>query len=247
MRTKKKYIKQSLTEKQYENGEIQPGKLRELYDSRKINLDDVESLIRKINDNTEKYIIIGAIFPGEDDEEREIRDLLISECIEVESTYTRKSENNKQITNKTNKKEVNMHITDAFARMELFKQLDTEFTINMSQDGHAIIRLPNLKSVIIEKMIDKKNGEIVYGNATYILDEDYYNKYDIRFIREGKVCRQELVKAKEKNPEEVTKINHVVDKWGENIKEEFGIIPNSRWSEEEIAKIDEAIERVKRE
>lgn len=228
--------------RQYERGKLKPAKAREFYENGIIDLDGMAYMIKKLSDNGQKFMVIGSIFPEENEEERDIRDLLIDECLEIDAEIN-SEKGNKRKKGEEKEKDYYKHITDPFSRISLIKSLDKDYSFEMTIDGHAIVQLPNLRKVIIEKMLDK-NRQPSYGSATYILDEDYYNLNNTRIKIDGKICRQEIIK--DINSKSVTRIIHATDSWGKSIKEYFGIEENSKYSEEDINNINEAIERVKR-
>ena len=225
--------------KQYENGEWEPTKVRKLYNEGKIDLDELEDMINKIQaENGEKYMIIGNIFPELTPDDEVARYILINECIEYEETFdkkngSKKKRGDKEGPGKDNKK----NITAAFKRINLIRSLDTDCSFRMTSNGYGIIVLKNLKKVAIEKLLDSKETE-GYGNATYFFDEDYYELNIDRFEKNGKLYRPEVTKDKNSN-----KFIHSIGKWGTDIKEflERTTEVASKWTEEEHRKIDEAI------
>ena len=227
--------------KQYMQGNFLPGKISRMYKNDLLDLDGIARLIMAMANNTEKYLAIGAIFPENTEEDQLSRDLLVGECLNIEAQKKvylggKRKEPTDIITH-------NKYVTDPFARLSVFKELDKDISIEMTADAHIIAKCPNAKKVIIEKMFDKK-GEPWYGAATYVLTEEYYSKNEDMIYVDGEVIRQELTqncKAKGVKP-----ISHD-DLWGENLKEEFGIIENEKntlYTQEEIDRIDAAIKRV---
>ena len=228
---------------EYKRGNLKPGEVRKLYEDKIINLDGIANVINKLSENGDKFMIIGSIFPEETDEDRDTRDLLIDECLKIDSGVGNGKVGNgrKNGENKTN--DYYKHITDPFARISLIKALDKDYSFEMTSDGHAIVKLPNLGKVIIEKMLDRKR-EPSYGAATYILDKEYYEANSFRIIRDGKINRQEIIK--DINSKQVERVVHQVDSWGESIRDYLGKQPKTKWNNEDIQTINEAIERVKR-
>lgn len=229
---------------QYKRGKLKPQEVRKFYDqNREKNLNDIIRIINKLPDNGEKFMVIGSIFPEETEEDKEIRDLLFDECLKIDTGISNVNQGNKRKEGQNNNKDYYKHITDPFARISLIKALDKDYSFKMTEDGHAIVRLPNMKSVIIEKMLDK-DRQPSYGAATYILDEDYYDTNEIRIKKHGKINRQEIIKDTKTN--EVIRIIHSAKNWGLNIKEYFLKSKKAQWSKEEETAIDETIKRVKR-
>ncbi len=237
------WIGPSILFKQCEKGKLPPTKVRELYQIGTIDLDIIASIVNTSPNITQKFMLIGSIFPEESEEDKNNRSYLIGECLTIDSEIVSKGETEERIEEKGKKNKYQKHITDPFDRMRLISALDKDYYFEMTLDGHMIAYLPNFQEVIIEKILDK-SGNPSYGAATYILDEEYYNKNKSRIIKNNKVCRQEIIK--DIGLKEVSKIIHLVDSWGKDIKTHFGIEEGSRWSEEDLMKIEEAIERIKR-
>ena len=147
----------------------------------------------------------------------------------------------RQIVEKDKKTSKKM-VTNPFARMRLFKELDEEYSFELITDGHGIIKLPNLKKIIIEKMLDK-NKQPAYGAATYILEENYYYENYGSIVENGKINRTELYSNI--NVKSVDRIIHSIDGWGQSIKRILKIDENSNWSKEDIETIDTIIEKIK--
>lgn len=228
---------------EYKKGNLKPGEVRRFYQEGKINLDEIASIVNKLDDNGERFMLIGSIFPEETEEDREIRDLLIDECLKIDSEIENNKVGNKRKEGDNKSVEYYKHITDPFARMSLIQAFDEDYSFEMTSDGHAVVRLPNLKSVVIEKMLDK-NKEPAYGVATCILDEEYYEENSFRIKKDGKIDRQEV--KEDANSKQIIKFSHFINSWGRNIKNYFLYEKKANWSKEKSDKIDEAIERVKR-
>lgn len=228
---------------EYKKGNLKPGEVRRFYEDKIIDLSGIANVINKLSDNGNKFMVIGSIFPEETEEDREIRDLLIDECLKIDSEIENNKVGNKRKNGDNKSNDYYKHITDPFARISLIKALDKDYSFEMTSDGHAIVKLPNLKKVIIEKMLDK-NKEPSYGAGTYILDELYYEDNSFRIKKDGKIARQEIIK--DIDSKQVTRIIHSINSWGKNIKSYFIDEQKSNWSKEELKTINEAIDRVKR-
>ena len=227
---------------QYQNGKFLPEKIKELYTKGIFTLDDIVLFIGTIDETIKKYTAIGAIFPGENEEDVLDRDLLVAECLKIEDsikTKTGKKRSKKIVDNVTRSGKV----SDPFARLSVFRELDSIYDIEMTLDGHVIVTYPQLGKVIIEKLFDTK-GEPYYGAATYILDIDYYNANKSDIVIKDKVVWQALTKNMDAIG--VTRIEHDDVDWGEDLKEEFGVDVPGRYSEEAIKRINEGVARVDR-
>lgn len=227
---------------EYKKGRLKPQEVRQFYEKDK-NFMELARIINKLSDNGEKFMVIGSIFPEETEEDREIRDLLFDECLKLENNNEKsKSKNSRNIGN-GRQNDYYKHITDPFARISLIKALDKDYSFEMTDDGHAIVKLPNFGKIIIEKMLDK-NRDPSYGAATYILDDEYYEYNRFRIKKDGKINRQEIIK--DIDTKDVTRIIHSVKTWGTDIKDYFLQTKKIKWTEEQETIIDESIKRVKR-
>lgn len=226
----------------YNKGKFQPAQVKIYNDEGLVSLEEIIKMIKSLSDNSEKWFVIGSIFSGSTEEDRAKRELLTEECLKIESGEKRKAGNKREEGKPNDKNQYNKYITDPYARMELIKKLDPEFISNLLPDGHWVVTLPNLGKVIIEKVLDKDRNPS-YGASTFIIDKDYFDIHNIRYIREGKVMRTKILKDIDTG--KITKINHFRDSWGRKIKEHFGIEEGSKWSKEDLEEIDAAIERIK--
>lgn len=232
-----------IIKRQYREGKFSPALIRDLFDKNKINLDDLVELINEIP-RDKKYVSIGAIFPDEDKTDTLNRDLLTSECLTIlDDLGSSKKNGLKRKPTKKGKIESDKYITDPFARLSLFQELDKNYTLEMSEDGYVIVTCPTADKVIIEKLFDTEKLPY-YGAATYILDLDYYKSNKTRIFTNGKIERDEL--TSNRIMKEVTPIVHSKRKWGQRIKDKFDIEPGKQYSDDEIKKIDSIIARIER-
>ena len=135
-----------------------------------------------------------------------------------------------------------LFITDSTYRFNLIRLFDPKYFMEMSADGHVIIKLPNFKKVMIEKILDTKKQE-GYGAASYILDEDYYIENESEIKMDGRINRRELSKALK--VDKAVRIFHVVDKWGEQIKKYLEEVSNTKYTGEVEQAINAAIESIR--
>ena len=226
-----------------ENRNIQPSQINSMYYNNVLSLNEIANLILRIPNREERYITIASIFP--EVAESEERQELVYKTIDVDNTVSKKDKidtDGKGTGTSGGTNEYKKHITDSVYRFNLIRLLDAEYFMEMTTDGHAIIKLPNFKKVMIEKMLDTKKEE-GYGAASYILDENYYIDNEDAIKINGKINRRELSKALK--AERAIRIFHVVHKWGEQIKQYFEEISQSKYTEEEEQTINAAIEDIK--
>lgn len=227
--------------RRYKEGNLKPAEVRDCYNKGKITLDQLAGIIKMIPENSEKFMMIGGIFPEEED--IETREILMLECMKLERGLKREPQGKVKRNEGKGPNNYNKYITDPFARLSLIQGLDPEYSFEMSQDGHAIITLPTLKKVIIEKMLDKDSLPS-YGSATYLLNEEYYEKKRKEIVVGNKINRSVMIKDLEDDG--VDRIIHGIESWGKSVKEYFGVEEKTRWNDEDIKKINDAIERIKR-
>jgi len=235
-----------------ENRNIQPNLINNLYQEKRLSLNEIANLIMMIPNVKERYLTIASIFPKISESER--RQDLIYKTIKVDKALNKRSKTeNEQIPNPVIHNDYNKHITDSTYRFNLIRLFDKDYVWEMLEDGHVIIKLPKYKKVMIEKMLDTKKEE-GYGAATYIVDEDYYLENENKIKVEGKIDRKELIRALKM--EKADKFSHIVEvkndekekkkriSWGEQLKRYFTGLSQSRYTEEEEREIDNAIETI---
>lgn len=222
---------------QYKQDGLQPVEIREMYNKGKINLQELAGMISLLEDNTEKFMIISSLFP--EPEAIETRQELSEICLELDEGIKEKG-GKKRIKREEADRDYNQYITDPTARFMLIKLLDENYSFKMTLDGHAIMHLPNSNRVLIERMLDK-NGKPFYGAATYILDEDCFERNEDAIVVDNKVKRNKLSQNAESRG--VEKLIHSPTGWGKGIKEIFGINEETK-SPEELEQIERAIKIV---
>lgn len=223
---------------QYKQEKLKPVEIRNLYDNGIIKHDELISMIKLLEDNTQKFMVISSLFPEQ--ESIKIRQELSEKCLNLVSERKEKKGIRREENEYDKRKEYNKYVTDPVARFMLFALLDKNYSFKLTLDGHAIIHMPNYEKVIIEKMLDK-NGRPYYGAATYVLDEDFFEKNRNMLINENKIRRSKLIENLSSN--HVKKVIHLEKGWGKGIEKVFGINEETK-TEEELNQIEEAIKAV---
>lgn len=229
---------------------IKPTDLKNLYAKKVVSIDEIKNVL--INGSLtyeEKLDLIYSTFDGESQEEALAREEL-TEFLGLGESYKseeRGTGRQRGIGNGTRNKEF---ITEPHTRWKLLSLLDKDYSKGCLPegrkviDGHRVFLLPNHNKVVIERMHEKRNGKRVsaYGNATYIMGiEEFYKSID-DIIIDGAINRTYLREAQEDG--QATKIIHSKH-WGNSIKRQFGVnTQSSRYTQEEIKVIDEAIKNV---
>lgn len=223
---------------QYKQEKLEPVEIRNLYDNGIIKHDELISMIKLLEDNTQKFMVISSLFPEQ--ESTKIRQELSEKCLNLVSERKEKKGIRREENEYDKRKEYNKYVTDPVARFMLFALLDKNYSFKLALDGHAIIHMPNYEKVIIEKMLDK-NGRPYYGAATYVLDEDFFEKNRNMLINENKIRRSKLIENLSSN--HVEKVIHLEKGWGKGIEKVFGINEGTK-TPEELKQIEEAIEAI---
>lgn len=234
------------------NNSIKPTDLKNLYQNGTITIDAIRNvLINGALPYEEKLDLIYSTFDGESEEEYNLREELVG-ILETGEEY--KAETGKTKRRKNNETTIKSRefVTDPHARWKLISLLDKDYSKKFLPagcevvDGHRVFLLPNQDKIVIEKMHEKRHGRKVsaYASATYIMETEEFFKNINSLIIEGAINRTALREISEED--KATKIIHSTS-WGNKIKEYFGIdAQNERYTEEEIAKIDKAIENVEK-
>lgn len=224
---------------QYKQENLKPVEIRKLYDNGIIKHDELISMIKLLKDNTEKFMVISSLFPEQ--ESIDIRQEISERCLDLGEGAREEEKGTKRKKVGETSKDYNKYITDPVSRFMLMKLLDKEYSFKMTSDGHAVMFLPNYEKVIIEKMLDK-NGRPYYGAATYVLDEEYFDKNKNEIIVEGdKIKRSKL--SESSSSKSVEKLVHSATGWGKGIKKVFEIDEETK-TPENLEQIEEAIKAV---
>lgn len=240
----------SITQDMFNKGILKPIDAKRLYKENVLNLDMIKQVLRskEISDE-DKLALIGSTFDGEEDFETKMELMQYLNLVADENSSKGKGQKRLRRTD-TKIEAKNAYITDPFARWQLISLLDNEYSQEVLRDGYIIFELPNINNgtVIIEKMFKKSQNKVVpsYGNATYILSKKQFDeneKYIIDKTLSGKVINLgELSEVREDG--NADRLNHS-SKWGNNIKDYFEVGKDqSRYSENQIQKIDKTIESI---
>ena len=224
---------------QYKQEVLQPVEIREMYNKGKIDLQELAGMISLLEDNTEKFMVISSLFP--EAESIEIRQELFKRCLELGDSLKEDDKGTKRKKGKKSDNKYDQYITDPEERFKAAQLLDKEYSLKMTSDGHAIMHLPNLQTVWIEKMLDK-DGNPYYGAASYFVNEEYFEKNKDTILVEDKVKRRKLSQNSESKS--IEKLIHSPTGWVKGVKRILKINEETR-TPEELQKIDNAMKSVK--
>lgn len=222
----------------YKQENLRPVEIRRLYNEGTINFEDLTSMVKLLNDNTEQFMVISSLFP--EAESIETRQELFKKCLDLGDSLKEDDKGTKRKKGEKIDSEYNQYITDPGERFKVVQLLDKEYSLKMTSDGHAIMRLPSRGKVFIEKMLDK-DGNPYYGAATYIVDKKYFEKNEDIILVEDKVKRRKLSQNSESKS--IEKLIHSPTGWGKGIKKIFEINEETR-TPEELQEIENAIKSV---
>lgn len=224
---------------QYKQEVLQPVEIREMYNKGKIDLQELAGMISLLEDNTEKFMVISSLFP--EAESIEIRQELFKRCLELGDSLKEDDKGTKRKKGKKSDNKYDQYITDPGERFKAAQLLDKEYSLKMTSDGHAIMHLPNLQTVWIEKMLDK-DGNPYYGAASYFVNEEYFEKNKDTILVEDKVKRRKLSQNSESKS--IEKLIHSPTGWVKGVKRILKINEETR-TPEELQEIDNAMKSVK--
>ncbi len=187
-----------------------PKDLRKLYQQNSIILHDIQEIIQSQDVKLEQKIAISNIvFPSPED--ADIREELFGKITELDETVVSEKEStHREVKQKHGgaKPQYHKHIFDTAVRYNSWIQSDENVKMEILNDGHIAVHLPNVKDglVVTEqfyKLKTAKNGkkkmEDAWGVGGFVLPkEDYQANKDQFITKDHRVNRQllgEIVKA----------------------------------------------------
>ena len=181
-----------------------PKDLRKLYQQNSIILHDIQEIIQSQDVKLEQKIaIINIVFPSPKD--AEIREALFGKITELDETVVPEKEStHREVKQKhgDTKPKYRKHIFDTAVRYNSWIQSDENVKMEILNDGHIAVHLPNVKEgiVVVEqfyKLKTAKNGkkkmEDAWGVGGFVLPEEDYQANKNRYItKDYRVNRQQL-------------------------------------------------------
>lgn len=181
-----------------------PKDLKKLYQQNSIILHDIQEIIQSQDVKLEQKIaIINIVFPSPED--AEIREVLFGKITELDETVVPEKEStHREVKQKhgDTKPQYRKHIFDTAVRYNSWIQSDENVKMEILNDGHIAVHLPNVKEgiVVIEqfyKLKTAKNGkkkmEDAWGVGGFVLPEEDYQANKNRYItKDYRVNRQQL-------------------------------------------------------
>lgn len=181
-----------------------PKDMRKLYQQNSIILHDIQEIIQSQDVKLEQKIaIINIVFPSPKD--AEIREALFGKITELDETVVPEKEStHREVKQKhgDTKPKYRKHIFDTAVRYNSWIQSDENVKMEILNDGHIAVHLPNVKEgiVVVEqfyKLKTAKNGkkkmEDAWGVGGFVLPEEDYQANKDQFItKDYRVNRQQL-------------------------------------------------------
>lgn len=227
----------------YQSGELKPIDVRRLYDEKVITLDMIKGILQKNEiDDGKKLTLLYSTFSKP--EEAEVREDLIKYLDEPEETSHTSARKTRlsDLKSKKTKGETriqNRFVTDPCSRWNLIAELDQDYSQEYLKDGNMIFYLPNQAKYIIEKLYDK-NYNIAYGSATYILDEEIFNKTRSDIVNDKKINKSVLVEMRKNK--KTDRIIHTG--WSNGICRYFDVENPSKYTKEQTENIKKLAKQV---
>ena len=179
-----------------------PKDMRKLYQQNSIILHDIQEIIESQDVKLEQKIgIINIVFPSPED--AEIREMLFGKITEIDETVVSEKESvHREGKHSGAKAKYRKHIFDTAVRYNSWIQSDENVKMEILNDGHIAVHLPNIREgiVVVEqfyKLKKAKDGkrkmDDAWGVGGYILTEEAYQENKDRFItKDYRVDRQQL-------------------------------------------------------
>lgn len=135
--------------------------------------------------------------------------------------------------------EQNKIIVDINNLKETIMKLDENSTHEILYAGGNIFYLPNKECYIIQE-----SNNSFYGNATYIIEKDLFEKQRENIIKENKIDLIEVENLKADNSNHIFKLVHTG--WENSLKTFFDIKKEEKYTKEEIENIEKIVYKLKR-
>ena len=255
-----KYGKINVVDKLLENGLLRPNDAKRVLKKDK-GTEKIEKILKNTNlKDIDKIILIYSTY--DKPEEREERDKLI-QFVKVFSNELNSNKTGKKEAKENKEKRDKKHsVTDPFERWNLFSKIDPNYSKEYV-DGFIIAKFHNLNKTIIEKMYEKRRGQIIpaYGVATFIMDLDNYetnikNQILKEIKNDTRLDLGELGNLRKDETQQIKKITHHPARkaqneaktrcWGNRVVDGLGIkeYKETIYSKQDLQEIQNAIEAI---
>ena len=201
------YVGYSAVSKLFASGELKPIDVKRLMEDKILTESMLEEIFKsdELNEN-QKLILIYSSFSSNDENDAKKRNKFIGYMPERKEHTSEPTGEKRNITDEQQEPKL-ITTTDPWARWNLILSLDKDYSQEYLRDGYIIFYLPNKSKYIIERLYDKKNKP-AYGAATYILDENVFDKNKSEILDNGIINRSVLVALNKKQTQGVKKLVH---------------------------------------
>ena len=181
-----------------------PKDLKKLYQQKSIILHDIQEIIQSQDVKLEQKIaIINIVFPSPED--ANIREELFGKITELDETVVPEKEStHREVKQKHGgtKPQYHKYIFDTAVRYNSWIQSDENVKMEILNDGHIAVHLPNIREgiVVVEQFYKLKTGkngkkkmDDAWGVGGFVLPEEDYQANKDQFItKDYRVDRQQL-------------------------------------------------------
>lgn len=133
----------------------------------------------------------------------------------------------------------NKTLIDCKNMKETIFKVDENANQEELEDGTNIFYLPNKGCYIIQPV-----NNSMYGNATYIIEKDLFEKQKDKLINDKKISIMELENLKLDNSNSITKLVHTG--WENSLTTFFDMERYEKYTKEEIENIEKIINEIKK-
>ena len=255
------YGKTDIVDNLLEKGLLRPNDAKKILKGKETGTEKIEKILKNPNlKDIDKIILIYSTY--DKPEEREERDKLI-QFVKVFSNELNSNKTGKKEAKENKEKRDKKHsVTDPFERWNLFSKIDPNYSKEYV-DGFIIAKFHNLNKTIIEKMYEKRRGQIIpaYGVATFIMDLDNYetnikNQILKEIKNDTRLDLGELGNLRKDETQQIKKITHhparkaqneaKTRSWGNRVVDSLGIkeYKETIYSKQDLQEIQNAIEAI---
>lgn len=134
--------------------------------------------------------------------------------------------------------EENKTIVDINNLKETIMKLDRDSIHEESADGSTVFYLPNKECYIVQV-----SNKSFYGNATYVIEKDLFEKQKEKIIKDDKINLKEVENLKSNNSNSVVKLVHTG--WENSLETFFDMKKDEKYTKEENEDIEKIVYELK--
>lgn len=208
--------------------------LNEMQNIEEVNIEEVNSKEKQPEADT--IVEINTVEISKDEDKKDLSE---------EKQEIKNNDNNKQDDEIKSEyiikfiNEENKTIVDIDNIKETIMKLDEESTQEKIEDGTNVFVLPNKKCYIIQPL-----NKSFYGNATYVIEKDLFEKQKEKIISNNKIDLNELENLKSNGLNGIAKLVHTG--WENSLATFFDMRKDEKYTKEEIENIEKIVYEVKK-